>query len=230
MSREPGCWPSREAATGLGAHPAIVRPIELGRCLGSGDSSPGLAGTARRRPEFSSMAAWRHRPGTQRRVRNGTRDRRGARFVAVVVAAAWRSIVDARRAVRGRGNDARSGSPRRGPLHTGESLRGNPRLRVRRLQRGSAPIGPVEGERVVRAAAGLFDHRYSYSSIARLLFFQPGLANPSAFFCSTFVGVVYSLALKVLLERLPVHRPLMPATLVLHSQLTDVDLEWRLPL
>jgi hypothetical protein len=49
------------------------------------------------------------------------------------------------------------------------------------------------------------------------------------FFCSSYVAVVHTKALKVTLDQHTRHRPLLPATLVNHPEFADLDLEWRLP-
>lgn len=56
---------------------------------------------------------------------------------------------------------------------------------------------------------------------------QMALPNADQFFCSSFVAVVYTVALKVVLERQAQHRPLLPATLVNHPAFADLDVEWR---
>lgn len=102
-------------------------------------------------------------------------------------------------------------------------------VRVRRLNRGGVPIGVLEGERIVRAAAEFFASRYAYSAIARHLLMQMAITSPntSSFFCSSFVAVAYTKSLRVVLESNPDHRPLLPATLVNHPRFFDVELEWR---
>lgn len=102
-------------------------------------------------------------------------------------------------------------------------------VRVRRLNRGGVPIGLLEGERIVRAAAEFFDSGYAYAAIARHLFMQMAITSPNSnsFFCSSFVAVAYTKSLRVVLESNPDHRPLLPATLVNHPKFFDVELEWR---
>jgi hypothetical protein len=102
-------------------------------------------------------------------------------------------------------------------------------LRVRRLLRGGAPITLAEGVGIVREASCWFEQSYSYWGIARHLFMQMALPNADQFFCSSYVAVVYTKALKVVLDQHPHHRPLLPATLVNHPAFADLDVEWRLP-
>lgn len=102
-------------------------------------------------------------------------------------------------------------------------------LRVRRLLRGSTPATPAEGASLVREASRYFEQGYSYWGIVRHLFMQMALPNADEFFCSSYVAVVYTNALKVVLEHQVWHRPLLPATLVNHSAFADLDVEWRVP-
>jgi Permuted papain-like amidase enzyme, YaeF/YiiX, C92 family len=118
--------------------------------------------------------------------------------------------------------------PRRGirycPVHEYAQTR---ELRVRRLLRGGAPITPAEGASIAREASRYFEQSYSYWGIARHLFMQMALPNADQFFCSSYVAVVHTKALKVILEQEAHHRPLLPATLVNHPAFADLDLEWR---
>ena len=82
---------------------------------------------------------------------------------------------------------------------------------------------------IVGEASQYFEQSYSYWGIARHLFMQMALASADQFFCSSYVAVVHTVALKVTLERLAQHRPLLPATLVNHPAFADLDLEWRVP-
>jgi hypothetical protein len=120
--------------------------------------------------------------------------------------------------------------PRRGirycPVHEYAQTR---ELRVRRLLRGSTPITPAEGTSLVREASRYFEQGYSYWGIARHLFMQMALPNADQFFCSSYVAVVHTKALKVTLDQQAHHRPLLPATLVNHPAFADLDLEWRVP-
>lgn len=112
------------------------------------------------------------------------------------------------------------------PIHEYAQTR---ELRVRRLLRGGAPITPSEGTSLVHEASRYFEQAYSYWAIARHLFMQMALPNADQFFCSSYVAVVHTKALKVTLEQLADHRPLLPATLVNHPAFADLDLEWRMP-
>lgn len=120
--------------------------------------------------------------------------------------------------------------PRRGirycPVHEYAQTR---ELRVRRLLRGGAPIAPAEGNSIVREASRYFEQGYSYWGIARHLFMQMALPNADQFFCSSYVAVVHTKALKVTLDQQAHHRPLLPATLVNHPVFADLDVEWRTP-
>lgn len=58
---------------------------------------------------------------------------------------------------------------------------------------------------------------------------QMALPNADEFFCSSYVAVVHTKALKVMLEQQPRHRPLLPATLANHPAFADLDVEWRVP-
>lgn len=120
--------------------------------------------------------------------------------------------------------------PRRGirycPVHEYAQTR---ELRVRRLLRGSTPITPAEGTSIVREASRYFEQSYSYWGIARHLFMQMALPSADQFFCSSYVAVVHTKALKVTLDQQAHHRPLLPATLVNHPAFADLDLEWRVP-
>lgn len=100
-------------------------------------------------------------------------------------------------------------------------------LRVRRLLRGGAPITPKEGTDLIHEASRYFEQAYSYWAIARHLFMQMAIPNADQFFCSSYVAVVHTKALKVTLDQLAQHRPLLPATLVNHPAFADLDLEWR---
>jgi hypothetical protein len=102
-------------------------------------------------------------------------------------------------------------------------------LRVRRLLRGGAPLSAAEGGLVVREASRYFEHGYSYWGIARHLLMHMASPQADPFFCSSFVALVHTRALRVVLESDPNHRPLLPATLVNHPGFADLDLEWRAP-
>ena len=102
-------------------------------------------------------------------------------------------------------------------------------IRVRRLTRQGTRIAVSAGEKVVREAAAFFEQKYSYWSIVKHLLMQTNVSNSESFFCSSFVSIVYTKGLKVLLERNVLHRPLLPATLATHPQFDDIDLEWRAP-
>ncbi len=102
-------------------------------------------------------------------------------------------------------------------------------IHVRRLTQKATAVSALQGARVVRVAAEFFEKKYSIASIAVHLLNHSKISSPSAFFCSTFVAVVYAKALKVLLDSDASHRPLLPATLAKHPSFVDVPIAWRSP-
>lgn len=102
-------------------------------------------------------------------------------------------------------------------------------IRVRRLVHDGAAVTKVDGIKVVRVAADFFEKKYSMASIAAHLFSPAKVSSPSAFFCSTFIAVVYAKALKTMLDSDAFHRPLFPATLAKHPSFIDIPVVWRSP-
>lgn len=96
---------------------------------------------------------------------------------------------------------------------------------VRRLPDTTIPITDIEDIAVMAATHVGEPYSLSAAIFSKLI---PGTEpDPRRLYCSTFVGLVVEEATGLRLTEQRQHRPLHPATLAIHPELTTVNVEWR---
>jgi hypothetical protein len=97
----------------------------------------------------------------------------------------------------------------------------------RALMLRRVPGTAVAAADIAKAAALHLGEVYSVSAAVFSKLIPATQPDPRRLFCSSFVGLVVDEATGVRLTARVEHRPLHPATLVMHPELVSVPLEWR---